>query len=126
MTLLFVITWVVLLVYAVRLMARGYTSNYIDPGEVDRPSGTWTTQVKRPVHPEMVDVKPCEELMGVTFMKEVSNQKIEDPRFKLDSPELHNLEDSLHKSLQERIDELRDEEDDDDDDGGALVPAVKR
>ena len=126
MTLLFVITWVVLLVYAVRLMARGYTSNYIDPGEVDRPSGTWTTQVKRPVHPEMVDVKPGEELMGVTFMKEVSNQKIEDPRFKLDSPELHNLEDSLHKSLQERIDELRDEEDDDDDDGGALVPAVKR
>ena len=125
MTLLFVITWVVLLVYAVRLMARGYTSNYIDPGEVDRPSGTWTTQVKRPVHPEMVDVKPGEELMGVTFMKEVSNQKIEDPRFKLDSPELHNLEDSLHKSLQERIDELRDEEDDDDD-GGALVPAVKR
>ena len=126
MTLLFVITWVVLLVYAVRLMARGYTSNYIDPGEVDRPSGTWTTQVKRPVHPEMVDVKPGEELMGVTFMKEVSNQKIEDPIFKLDSPELHNLEDSLHKSLQERIDELRDEEDDDDDDGGALVPAVKR
>ena len=126
MTLLFVITWVVLLVYAVRLMARGYTSNYIDPGEVDRPSGTWTTQVKRPVHPEMVDVKPGEELMGVTFMKEVSNQKIEDPRFKLDSPELHNLEDSLHKSLQERINELRDEEDDDDDDGGALVPAVKR
>ena len=125
MTLLFVITWVVLLVYAVRLMARGYTSNYIDPGEVDRPSGTWTTQVKRPVHPEMVDVKPGEELMGVTFMKEVSNQKIEDPRFKLDSPELHNLEDSLHKSLQERINELRDEEDDDDD-GGALVPAVKR
>ena len=126
MTLLFVITWVVLLVYAVRLMARVYTSNYIDPVEVDRPSGTWTTQVKRPVHPEMVDVKPGEELMGVTFMKEVSNQKIEDPRFKLDSPELHNLEDSLHKSLQERIDELRDEEDDDDDDRGALVPAVKR
>ena len=126
MTLLFVITWVVLLVYAVRLMARGYTSNYIDPGEVDRPSGTWTTQVKRPVHPEMVDVKPGEELMGVTFMKEVSNQKIEDPRFKLDSPELHNLEDSLHKSLQERIDELRDEDEEHNEDGVAQVPAVKR
>ena len=126
MTFLFVVSWAVLLVYAIRLMARGYTANYVDPGEVDRPSGTWTTQVKRPVHPEMVDVKPGEELMGVTFMKEVSNQKIEDPRFKLDSPELHNLEDSLHKSLQERINELRDEEDDDDDDGGALVPAVKR
>ena len=121
MTLLFVITWVVLLVYAVRLMARGYTSNYIDPGEGDRPSGTWTTQVKRPVHPEMVDVKPGEELMGVTFMKEFSNQKIEDPRFKLDSPELHNLGDPFYKALNDRIEELN--EDDDDDDGGIISRA---
>ena len=70
----------------------------------------------------MVDVKQGDELLVVSF----KDEKKEDVRFKLDSPELHNLEDSLHKSLQERIDELRDEEDDDDDDGGALVPAVKR
>jgi len=42
-----------------------------------------------------------------------------DPRFKLDSPELHNLGDPLHRSLQDRIDELND--DDDDDEGGLIV-----
>ena len=126
MTFIFVITWVVLLVYAVRLMARGYTSNYIDPGEEsDRPSGTWTTQVKKPVHPEMIYVKPGEELMGVTFQKEVPPEKIQDPRFKLDSPELHNLtpppsQEELHQSLRDRIDELNDD-DEDEDDGGDLV-----
>ena len=41
-----------------------------------------------------------------------------DPRFKLDSPELHNLGDPLHKSLQDRIDELQDE---DEDEGGLVV-----
>ena len=51
MTFLFVVSWAVLLVYAIRLMARGYTANYVDPGEVDRPTGTWTTQVKKAVHP---------------------------------------------------------------------------
>ena len=124
MTFLFVVSWAVLLVYAIRLMARGYTANYVDPGEVDRPTGTWTTQVKKAVHPEMVDVKPGEELMGVTFMKEVPNQKIEDPKFKLDSPALHNL-DSLHESLRNRIEngQLEDpwDDDEDDDDGGDLV-----
>ena len=125
MTFLFLVSWGVLLIYAIRLMSRGWNAVGNDPVKTLQPQGEWKTQVKKPVHPEMVDVKPGEELMGVTFMKEVSNQKIEDPRFKLDSPELHNLEDSLHKSLQERINELRDEEDDDDD-GGALVPAVKR
>ena len=112
MTLLFVITWVVLLVYAVRLMARGYTSNYIDPGEVDRPSGTWTTQVKRPVHPEMVDVKPGEELMGVTFDQKPSSCDLDE-----------------YKDLQARIEVLRseledpwdDDDDDEDDDGGDIV-----
>ena len=41
--------------------------------------------------------------------------------FKLDSPELHNLGDPLHKSLQNRIDELNDEDEDKDEDGGLVV-----
>tara|TARA_B100000686_G_C16416962_1_gene775114 strand:+ start:223 stop:612 length:390 start_codon:yes stop_codon:yes gene_type:complete len=129
MTVLFIASLVVLLVYAIRLMARGYTANYIDPGEeVNRPRGAWTTQVKKPVHPEMVDVKPGEQLLGVTFQKEVPNQKIEDPRFKLDSPALHDL-DPLHESLRNRIEngQVEDpwEDDDDDDDGGDLVVVRK-
>ena len=70
-------------------------------------SGTWTTQVKRPVHPEMRDVEPGTELMGVNFGKTECD-----------------LEE--YKDLQARIDALRIEledqlEDDDDDDGGAAV-----
>ena len=56
--------------------------------------------VKRTVHPELLDVKPGDELMVVNF-------KEEDER------------DPIYQSLQERIDELT--EDDDDDDGGLVV-----
>ena len=48
-----------------------------------------------------------DELLVVRFDEP---EKEEDPRFKLDSPELHNLGDSLHKSLQDRIDELKEDE----------------
>ena len=62
--------------------------------------------------------------MGGTFTKEVPNQKIEDPRFKLDSPALHG--DPLHQSLRDRIengqvDDPWDDDEDDDDDGGDVV-----
>ena len=57
--------------------------------------------VKRTVHPELLDVKPGDELMVVNF-KETYER------------------DPIYKSLQERIDELT-EEDDDDDDGGLVV-----
>ena len=108
MTFLFVVSWAVLLVYAIRLMARGYTANYVDPGEVDRPTGTWTTQVKKAVHPEMEGVKPGEELMGVTFDQKTSC----------------SLEE--YQSLQKRIEELKielamEEEDEDDDDGDIIA-----
>ena len=66
----------------------------------------------------MVDVKQGDELLVVNFKRE----KNTDPRFKLDSPELHNLGDPLHKSLQDRIEELQ-EEDEDDDDGGIISRA---
>ena len=57
--------------------------------------------VKRTVHPELLDVKPGDELMVVNF-------KEPDER------------DPIYKSLQERIDELTEEEGDDDD-GGLVV-----
>ena len=74
--------------------------------------GTWTTEVTKRVHPEMIDVEPGEQLMGVTF-----EQKTE-----------CDLEE--YKELQERISKLKDElsdpsvdEDDDDDDGDIVVRA---
>ena len=65
------------------------------------PNGIWTTQVKKPVHPEMVDVAPGTELMGVNF-----DDKKDDP---------------LLQSLQDRIEELDNKEEDDDDDGDIIV-----
>ena len=57
--------------------------------------------VKRTVHPELLDVKPGDELMVVNF-------KERDER------------DPIYQSLQERIDELT-EDDNDEDDGGLVV-----
>ena len=65
-------------------------------------------------HPEMEEVKEGDELLVVNF------KKLQDPRFKLDSPELHNLGDPLNKSLRDRIDEL-DQEEEDDGEGDVVV-----
>ncbi len=111
----FLLTWFVLLFFAIRMIAKGWSAaselggkQFIDEG---------TRYVTRVQHPEMADVKQGDELLVVNFKKE----KNTDPRFKLDSPELHNLGDPLYKSLQDRIDEL--DEDDDDDDGGIISRA---
>ena len=111
----FLLTWFVLLFFAIRMIAKGWSAaselggkQFIDEG---------TRYVTRVQHPEMADVKQGDELLVVNFRKE----REEDPRFKLDSPELHNLGDPLYKSLQDRIDEL--DEDDDDDDGGIISRA---
>ena len=99
----FSITWVLLLVWAIRTIVRGWRFASQD---TIKPRGMWTTQVTRRIHPEMIDVEPGEELMGVTF----------------DSPSC-NLEE--YKELQERIAELRSElegdDDEDDDDGDVVV-----
>ena len=111
----FLLTWFVLLFYAVRLIARGWSAaselggkQFIDEG---------TRYVTKVQHPEMAEVKQGDELLVVNFREE----RKEDPRFKLDSPELHNLGDPLYKALNDRIEELN--EDDDDDDGGIISRA---
>jgi len=99
----FSITWVLLLVWAIRTIVRGWRFASQDTA---RPRGMWTTQVTRRIHPEMIDVEPGEELMGVTF----------------DKPSSCDLEE--YKALQERIEELRSElegDDEDDDDGDVVV-----
>ena len=102
----FSLTWILLFAFAIRSIVRGWTMMREDTA---RPNGMWTTQVRRPTHPEMVDVKPGDELMGVTFAK------IPPP-----------TSDPLHESLRKRITELTPDpwiDEEDDDDGGAPVPA---
>tara|TARA_R100000781_G_C4039482_1_gene113475 strand:+ start:225 stop:554 length:330 start_codon:yes stop_codon:yes gene_type:complete len=72
-------------------------------------TGTWTTQVKRPVHPEMKDVEPGTELMGVNFQQKTECDLQE------------------YKDLQARIEELRIElegEDEDEDEDGDIIVRV--
>ncbi len=92
MTFIFITTWIILFVWAIRTMLRGVTAV-----RQERPVGTYTKTVTKPVHPEMVDVEPGTELMGVNF-----HQRVDDP---------------LQKSLQDRIDELNQDDDEDDIDG---------
>ncbi len=101
----FSITWILLLVWAIRSMSKGWGAMSNDP---QRLSGMWTTKVTKVQHPEMVDVKPGEELMGVTFEERPMSCDLEE-----------------YRALQERIEELKAElEDDDEDDDGDIVVRV--
>ena len=107
MAILFVTSWIILLILAVRLIARGWSAaSDLGSGKFVESSRT----VTRPPHPEMMEVQPGDELMVVQFTPDdVFTDKVVDGM--------------LQKSLQDRIDEI--EDDDDDDDGGSRVPAVR-
>ena len=106
---LFAIAGISTLVGAFYLMYSAANSQPVRDYNAGRLTGTWTTEVKKPVHPEMKDVEPGTQLMGVNFQ-----QKTE-----------CDLEE--YKDLQARIDQLRIElggdidEEDEDDDGGDVV-----
>ena len=103
----FSLTWIFLLVWAVRSVLSGWRSQAVKSYNAD----TWTTEVTKRIHPEMIDVEPGEQLMGVSFEKKTSC----------------DLEE--YKALQERIEELKSElEDpwDDEDDDGDVPSLIKR
>ena len=104
---LFVVTSLSLLGGAIWLMYSAANSKPVRDYNAGRLSGTWTTEVVKPVHPEMEGVEPGTQLMGVTFKsKEVTQCDLEE-----------------YRALQERIEELRIEleEDEEDDDDGDVV-----
>ena len=105
---LFTLSWFILLVWALRTMARGWNLMTMDPKEIKYTESS--KQVTRPPHPELVDVNTGDELLVVNFTpdEEFTNKVKESDNF-------------LQQSLQDRIEELVD--DDDDDDGGAPVLA---
>ena len=125
---IFVIVWFGALIVGIRLMSNGWSLMSTNKREwkdhyEDVPQDMGE-EIKKSTHPEMQDLQPGDELIVVKFTKD--QEPIDRDRFKLDSPELHNLDgDSLHKSLQERIDKLREEnkkdDEEDGDDGGAGV-----
>jgi len=110
----FTVTWIGALVYAIRMIADAANSKPVRDYNAGRLTGEWTTQVKKPVHPEMQGVKPGEELMGVTFNEPKTECSLEE-----------------YKDLQARIEILRaelggEEEDEDDDDDGGDIVALRR
>ncbi len=102
---LFLVSTIILFYYAVRLMMVGWRAS--DDKYLSKVLEEKTTQVTRPPHPELQDLKPGDELLVVNFHKE-------EPK------------DPLHQSLQRRVDELNDPWYDDDDDDDGDVPAVVR
>ena len=113
MVFLFISSWLILFIFAIRLMSKAW--RIVPPKDIDLRYNVEKRTVTKTIHPEMEDVEVGDELLVVKF--DQPEREI-DPRFRLDSPELHNLGDSLHRSLQDRIDELND---DDDDEGGLVV-----
>ena len=105
---LFAIAGISTLVGAFYLMVSAANSKPVRDYNAGRLTGTWETEVKKPVHPEMKDVEPGTKLMGVNF-----EQKTE-----------CDLEE--YRDLQARIEALRielesEDEDDDEDDGDIIV-----
>ena len=107
---LFAIAGISTLVGAFYLMYSAANSKPVRDYNAGRLTGTWTTEVKKPVHPEMRDVEPGTQLMGVNFQ-----QKTE-------------CDIEQYKDLQARIDALRAElegdDEEDEDDGGDMVVRV--
>ena len=104
----FSLTWIFLLVWAVRSVLSGWRSNAVK----NYNANTWNTEVTKRIHPEMQDVEPGEQLLGVTFQ-----QKTE-----CDLEEYRDLQNRIEELKQE----LEDPWEDDDDDGGAVVRRCKR
>ena len=106
---IFLVTSLSLLAGAVWLIVSAATSKPVRDYNAGRLSGTWTTEVVKPVHPEMKDVEPGTKLLGVNF-----EQKTE-----------CDLEE--YRDLQARIEALRAElegendEEEEDDDGDVVV-----
>ena len=95
--LIFSFTSIVLFVFAIRSIIKGWTISQDIPMQGYSVEKKTVTKIP---HPEMVEVKNGDELLVVKFDNE-------------------NKKDPLLKSLQERIDEIQ--EDDEDDDGDIIV-----
>ena len=99
----FSITWILLLVWAIRSVVSVWRSKPVR----NYNAGTWTTEVTKRIHPEMQDVEPGEQLLGVTFERKTECD-IEEYR-------------DLQNRIEELKSELEDPWEDEDEDGGLIV-----
>ena len=84
MTFIFITTWIALFIIAIRTILRGWkAASELGGKQFINEKKRYVT---RTIHPEMRDLKEGDELLVVNF-NEPEEEK--DPRFKLDSPELH-------------------------------------
>ena len=95
MVTIFVVCWIITLLYAVRLMTKGFSAT--NHGVIEGKK-----VIRRIPHPEMMEVKPGDELMVVKFGDE-------EPK------------DELHEELKNRIEELEDDDEDDDGEGDVVI-----
>ena len=112
---LFLVSSISLLAGAVWLIFSAANSKPVRDFNAGRLTGEWSTEVVKPVHPEMKDVEPGTKLLGVNFEKKTE----------CDLEEYRDLQariEALRIELEGEID--NDEEDDDEDDGGDLVVRV--
>ena len=107
---LFAIAGISTLVGAFYLMASAANSKPVRDYNAGRLTGTWTTEVKKPVHPEMRDVEPGTQLMGVNF----------DQKTECDLEEYKDLQARINVLRAELEDQLGDD-DEDDEDGDIIV-----
>ena len=109
---LFAMAGISMLVGAFYLMHSAASSKPMRDYNAGRLSGTWTTEVTKPIHPEMRDVEPGTKLMGVNFQ-----QKTE-----CDLEEYRDLQARIEQLKIELGGDIEDEEDEDD--GGDIVVRV--
>ena len=90
---------------SVSLAGAAFALMWKNISDISKSSNNYVESSKRITkipHPELLEVKPGDELMVVNFKEQGQS-------------------DPIYKSLQERIDELTEEEDEDDEDGGLVV-----
>ena len=123
---IFAIVWFGALIFGIRLMSNGWSlmtqEKREEKWERKKPDFDFKKAIEQSTHPEVQNLEPEDQFMVVNFVNE--DPPVDKDKFKLDSPELHNLGESLHQSLKDRIEELKEEDKDDDedgDDGGAGV-----
>ena len=90
---------------SVSLAGAAFALMWKNISDISKSSNNYVESSKRITkipHPELLEVKPGDELMVVNFKEQGES-------------------DPIYKSLQERIDELTEEEDDGDDDGDVVV-----
>ena len=90
---------------SVTLAGAAFALMWKNISDISKSSNNYVESSKRITkipHPELLEVKPGDELMVVNFKEQGES-------------------DPIYKSLQERIDELTEEEDEEDDDGDVVV-----